>query len=132
MRKDLTLQQMLDGLVEFADYFEGPDADFGGWVSTPGQTPYPNWSEKTQDFVEACYELGWIERFDWGSWAWTDEAVRLRDDAGALDEATAHQISRVLTVLIRQDRFVDGAVLSAFESGLMQRVLRRIAVLASE
>lgn len=132
MRKDLTLQQMLDGLVEFAEYFQRPDADFGEWESPSRQTPYPVWSQKTTEFVEACYELGWIERFEWGSWAYTEEGLKLRDDPEALEIATVQQIGRILTVLIRQDRFADGALLSSFESGYMQRVLRRIITLAAE
>ena len=132
MRKDLTLQQKLDGLLEYAVYFDRPDADFGEWVSSSGQMPYTKWSRKTTEFVKACYELGWLERFDWGSWAWTEEAVRLRDDPDALEEATDHQISRILTVLLRQDRFAEGSLLQSLESGYMQRVLRRIAALAAE
>ena len=34
---------------------------------------------------------------------------------------------RLLTVCIRQDRFVDGALLDAFESGLIRRVVQRAA-----
>ena len=39
--------------------------------------------------------------------------VRLRDNPDALEEATDHQISRILTVLLRQDRFAEGSLLQS-------------------
>ncbi len=132
MRKDLTLQQMLDGLVEFAEYFDQPGADFGEWESPQRQTPFPILSQKATDFLQACYELGWLEAFDWSRWAHTGEAIELWDDPQALEYATVHQISRILTVILRQEHMSNVALMSAFESGYLQRVLRRIAALAAE
>lgn len=132
MRKDLTLQQMLDGLLEFAEYFQRPDADFGEWESPPRQTPFAILSQQATDFLEACYELGSLESFNWARWSNTEEATELWDDPEALEIATAHQISRILTVILRQEHFSNVALMSAFESGYLQRVLRRIAALAAE
>ena len=67
--------------------------------------------------------------FDWGTWKQTPEAISLRDDAQVLARATPEQLSRLLTVCIRQDRFCEGALEGAFESGLLTRILERAAII---
>jgi len=85
-------------------------------------------------FVPAAYKFGWVlwGEFDWAEWMKTQEAQRLRDDREALSRATPDQLARLLTVLIRQDRFVEGALQSAFESGLLTRILERAASILGE
>ena len=124
----------LRALVPFLSKFEEPGFEFGHVVSFAGSDLNP----VASDFVDTCYKAGWIGKdFDgtewrgWVDWKGSDEACRLRDDPGALDSATSGQIGRLLTVLIRQDRFVTGALIGAFESGLLVKILRRVAVLAT-
>ena len=126
--------QRLRALVPFLSKFEAPGFKFGHVCSFFDSDLSP----VALDFVSTCYKSGWIGKdFDgtewegWGDWKESDEARRLRDDPGALDSATTGQLGRLLTVLIRQDRFVTGALIGAFESGLLVRILRRVAVLAS-
>ena len=76
--------------------------------------------------------MGRISRFDWGAWTNSLEALRLRDDPAALESATPNQLQNLLTVVIRQDRFVEGALAAEFESGLLVRILRRAAVLGED
>ena len=124
----------LRALAPFLSKFEEPDFEFGHVVSFFDS----DWSSVASDFVGTCYKAGWIGKdFDgtewqsWVDWKESDEACRLRDDPGALDSATPGQLGRLLTVLIRQDRFVTGALIGAFESGLLVKILRRVAVLAA-
>ena len=64
------------------------------------------------------------------SWANTPEAQSLRTDSEALNRATPEQLSRLLTSLIRGERFCDGTLNEAFESGLLAGILRRASALA--
>ena len=115
--------ESMTALAEFLPKFEAPGFEFGDWES--------GWFRPSQDaleFVSACYASGWMKpNFDWPDWAGTEEAARLRDDPKALEQATPEQLSRLLTVLVRQDRFVDGSLGAAFESSLLVRIVRRIA-----
>ena len=70
--------------------------------------------------------------FDWPSWKDTPEALGLRDDPKVLKQATSVQLAKLLTVLIRQDRFVEGALAGAYNSGLLTAVLRRAEGLRGE
>ena len=42
------------------------------------------------------------------------------------------QLQKLLTTVIRQDRFVTGALAGAFESGLLTAVVRRVEQLRLE
>jgi len=77
-------------------------------------------------FVEVAYEDGWVSpEVDWPSWIETEEARQLRDDP-AIEQATVEQLQKLLTTVIRQDRFVTGALAEAFETGLLTAILRRV------
>jgi len=81
-------------------------------------------------FEQIAYGLGWvILDFDWPTWKQTPEAISLRDDDQALAQATPEQLARLLTVCIRQDRFCEDALESAFESELLTRILERAAAI---
>ena len=93
--------------------------------------PFPVYAPVVDRFVDLFYEDGWLAPdFDWMTWTETDEARRLATDPEAIERATAEQLGRVLTVLVRQERFGDGALAGAIASGLVVRVLRRAAELA--
>ncbi len=136
---DESARPRLDGLASLLPAFEAPDAEFGTWKgggeTEPGTFTMP-WfsdSELTSRFVEVAYRDGWVRSdFDWGEWAQTPEARRLWDDRGAIEQATALDLVRLLTVVIRSERFVEGAVADAIESGLVTAVLRRIEQLRTQ
>ena len=123
----------LDGLAELLPAFEAADAEFGEWKGgdelEPGSitAPWFSPSELTSQFVEVAYRDGWVRPdFDWVEWAATPEAQRLRNDRGALGQATVPDLARVLTMVLRSDPFVEGTLDEAIESGLVTAVLRRI------
>ncbi|WP_439601846.1 DUF6508 domain-containing protein [Devosia sp.] len=129
--------ERLARLARFLPEFAEEGFEFGSWsalqrdedgaILMPEYVQHPTASA----FVQACYDDEWIATdFDWAAWATTREAASLRDDLGALEVATITQISKLLTVIVRQDRFVEGALASAFDSGLITRVLSRAATLA--
>src|SRR5438552_1870522 len=85
-------------------------------------------------FVQAAYDFGWVERekFDWPKWKDTGEAKQLRDDSVALAKATPEQLAKLLTVCIRQDRFAEGTLQAAFETGLLTRILQRAKAILTD
>ena len=129
------LQERLQALAVFLPLFEQPGFEFGEWIANPKsetgvlRMPTYSWSDTAHLFVKTAYDTGWVLNFDWPAWAQTDEAISLRDDAAALATAAPQQLARLLTVLIRQDRFVEGALASAYESGLLTNIVRRAAAL---
>ena len=125
-------------LIQHIRAFADPAAPVGMWhqpESKPGCFSAMSFllNANAERFVEDCYAHGWVlERFDWATWAKTDEARSLRDQPGALASARERQLAQLLTVAIRQDRFVEGALAAAFASGLILGVLQRAEQLDRE
>jgi hypothetical protein len=95
------------------------------------QWPYAAYDPIVKTFIDAAYQNNWVaQNFDWPKWAQSQRARRLHDDENALERATADELSHLLTVLIRQERFSEGSLLEAFKSGLVLRIVRRAKVLA--
>ena len=95
-----------------------------GNVVTP---PYFLLDDDASAFIRACYHHGWVlADFDWSAYAGTAEARVLSTDRAALDRATEKQIAQLLTILIRQDHFVDGAFAAAVRNGFVRAIVRRL------
>ena len=125
-------------LADLVPILEAPDADFGRW-----EAPAPR---------DGVHSLGWFEfgptaeawrtavgrgewvisGFDWRTWLATMEGRSLREDLDATATATADQLARLLTAIVRSDRFVEGSIEGAFTSGLLARIARRASVLLSD
>ncbi|MYD65332.1 MAG: hypothetical protein F4X26_05025 [Chloroflexi bacterium] len=129
----------LDGLATLLPAFEAADAELGEWKGGREEQrgsfvlPWFSPSELTTEFIEVAYRDGWVRPdFDWSEWAQTPDARRLQDDRGVLEQATVLDVARLLTVVIRADRFVEGTLAEALESGLVTAALRRIEQLRRE
>lgn len=84
-------------------------------------------------FVDAAYANNWVSgNINWGQWMKTDEAKKLRDDPTALAKASEHDLTCLLTTLIRQDRFCRGSLEGAVDSGLLTKILQRAASMLDE
>jgi hypothetical protein len=127
----MVLARRLEALTRFLPDFERPGFEFGHWIRpTPDRSgihAFPSYSlsETGSAFVKAAYDNAWVTQFDWMEWIGTPEAKRLLDDEEALATASPTHLEHLLTALIRQDRFVEGALGDAFQSGVLTRILRR-------
>ena len=132
------LGERLAGLAEFLPRFQAPDFSFGHWgggdkkESGAIQMPYFALSDEALSFVETAYRLDWVlEGFDWPEWKDTVEGRSLLEPK-VLARATVDQLAQLLTVLIRQDRFVEGGLAGTFKSGLLTRIVERANQLLKE
>jgi hypothetical protein len=115
-------QRALEALAAWEPRFADAAFEFGRWFRL---------TDDAQRFVQDCYEHGWIRGdFDWSAWATTSEAQLLRDDPSALASASPDDLGRLLTVVVRGDRFSQGELLAAWDSGLLRRIVERAAKLA--
>ena len=132
------LSARLQSLADLVPILEAPDADFGHWDDSPtvAGTEHLPWFVfgPTADAFRAAVGRGvWmIVGFDWMRWLETGEGQALRDDPAAVATASADQLAMLLTAIIRSDRFVEGSMAGAFESGLLSRIARRAAALLAE
>ena len=123
----------LRALADLAPALEATDAGFGKWVVPPPRDGIQSlgWFELGpvgEAWRAAVGAGGWIQGgFDWGAWLATDTGRALRDDPAALAAATIDDLGHLLTAIVRSDRFTEGSINGAFESGLLARIARRAA-----
>jgi hypothetical protein len=106
---------------------EAADFDIGRWEggqrNSEGiiQMPYFTYGEQALRVIDDMP----VVVFDWGAWMATDEARALLADHTRIADATADQLVKLCTALRRGDRFSEGTLAWAFESGLMLAIVRR-------
>lgn len=80
--------------------------------------------EIVQQFRDVVYAIPIMIDFDWGSW---DEGRKMvSDDNFDYDSIDIPTKCKIITAIVRNDRFCSGALVGAFESGMMLKVLKSI------
>jgi hypothetical protein len=130
----MELADRLRPLADLLPILESPDADFGHWeLPPPRDGVYTmGWFEfgpAAEAFRAAVGRGGWIVVFDWRTWLESDRGRTLRESPAAVADATVEELGHLLTAIIRSDRFVEGSIVGAFESGHLAAIARRAAVL---
>jgi len=132
---------LVDRLRELADLepvlASATEADFGTWSTPPPKgdvlhLPQYAFGAAGEAFLAVVGRGGWVFPFDWGAWLATPEGAALHGDgaAEAVVRATPLQLARLLTAIVRSDRFVEGSIAGAFGSGLLLAIARRAGALA--
>ncbi|GIW20847.1 MAG: hypothetical protein KatS3mg065_1143 [Chloroflexota bacterium] len=96
------------------------------------EMPSFRYSSAISRFVDEMYRLGWVVRFDWPHWAASPEGRRLLSDPEAIGSASAEDLARIITTIVREERFSEGALADAFDRGVLTAVARRAGELARE
>lgn len=127
----------LTAMAALAPRLESGELSGGHWHPSEkledGSNTFP-WFERgpaLAEFAQAaspCVELG----FNWPEWNRSEEARVLFTEPGAIEAASEQDLAHMVTTMLRQDRFVEGALASHFDEGIVQRVCRRAAVLVSQ
>lgn len=98
----------------------GGEKDEKGIVQFPFCIP----TKIVSQFLEIVYNMPIIINFDWGSWEEGWEMLNNKDyNFDTLDLPTK---CKMITAIVRSDRFCEGALVSAFESGLILKILKSI------
>jgi hypothetical protein len=136
---DPNLRERLRALAEMVPTMEAPGFSFGHWEggerdkSRAMQMPYVELDAGGEAFRAAVGRGGWVTpKVDWSAWSRTPEFEALRREPEVMARASAEQIEHLLTTLVRADRFNEGTLLGAWESGLLLRVVRRARGLLEE
>ena len=117
----------LDGVEEFATWAGGEVIDTAvvDGVERPViQVPYPIYSEAVERLRAAIGGCGLVVPFDWMQW---DGNRRYRGGVG-LDGAPVADAVRMVTAVVRSERFGDGSIEGALRDGTLQAALARLRV----
>ena len=119
--------------MKYLPYFEEPNQHFGKSPSVKTKDGVASiipavLARQTSQFVQACYDNGFVQGFDWPKWQ-KRAAQLLRDEEALFRTADLDMLVKLLTTHVRKDRFVDGHLLSVMKSGHIGRILRRLSEL---
>lgn len=134
---DLTpSREALAGLGHWADVLAAPGIDFGTWVTSEPrpdgviQMPYVELGADGLRFLRDVGSLGLVVPFDWRRWLSGPDGSAYREDRTRIAAAPPDDVTRLLTSIVRSDRFNEGELLDAFETGLLATIAARARDLA--
>ncbi|MFM1655738.1 DUF6508 domain-containing protein [Brevibacillus sp. B_LB10_24] len=115
-------------LFDFIPYFESDDKkyDIAEKISLD---PYL-YHEPARQFVKMLYEKHIIMPFDWRQWS--EEANRYFNSPECIDTADIAAIRKLLTTIVRADRFSAGFFADKMDNGTVLRLLKRLQVLVDQ
>ena len=121
-------------LAGFIPELEQSDFEIGRWAGGDRRAdgsytmPYYEFSDRS---LEVIANLPAIPGFDWPAWLKTPRAQELTAKPIGVANASLEELVRLTTAIVRSDRFSEGSIAGAFESGLILAVARRAATLTS-
>ncbi len=130
------MAERLRALAKYEVVFASPDFAVGHWAEVTRdadgvmQMPWFEYGEAARAFVADAYAFEWVADFDWVRWAASSRGRCLLADPALVARASAAELARLLTVIVRGERFSEGELAGAFESGMLGAILRRAAELA--
>lgn len=77
-----------------------------------------------QQFRDVVYSIPIMIDFNWG--AWDEGRAIVSDDNFDYDTIDIPTKCKIITAIVRNDRFCSGRLIEAFESGMMMKVLKSI------
>lgn len=86
------------------------------------QMPYAIYTEATNRVIQSLYALGAIARFNWSRW----DGIKKYRGPSALDAAEVADAVRMITAIVRGERFTEGAIATTLEDGTLPAALRRL------
>ena len=127
-------RERLKRLAAFGPIFRDPSSTFGTWhgmtgagtLLEPAIMPWFENSAAANRFCEMVYESGWVlANFDWTQWSDSPEARTLLADRKAIASANCEQLEKLLTTLVRRDRFEEGSLAKAYEDKILLAIIER-------
>ena len=126
-------------LADWLPALEAPEVSAGTWrggdtdANGVMQMPWFEYDERLDSWRAACAGAGLIVvGFDWMRWLQTPQGIaysRGPASAEAIGTAPSADLARLVTAIIRGDRFSEGNIAGAFESGILAAISRRAAAL---
>ncbi|MEX1269607.1 MAG: DUF6508 domain-containing protein [Balneolaceae bacterium] len=101
---------------------KGGRTEDGSEMKEHGWKPAP----VVEQFQQMVYRLGLLVHFDWMQW---DEGKSILDEkAGATDyhSLDAFTLCKLITVMVRGDRFHDGFLVGCFQNGIAVQIMQAL------
>jgi hypothetical protein len=84
--------------------------------------PYPDYHPAVDELVDALRATHAVPVFDWTHW----DGVERYPDATAVQHAPLADVARLITAIVRGERFSDGTIAAALDDGRLLAAAQRI------
>ena len=85
--------------------------------------PFPVYDSIVDEFVQALYDHGFVQNFDWPGW---EEAQAYVERPELLASADLETCIKLLSTHVRKERFCDGHLAEMITTGHLLAVLHRL------
>lgn len=129
-------QNDLPTVLTFARSFDEPGFVAGEWVfpetGEEGIAALGYWvpHEDVAQWQSALYEHHVLVSFDWTTPSWRRQMRLYEANPSLLHRARLLSVRKVLTTLLRAERFCEGSLGEAFDRGVPQAAMRRLGTIA--
>lgn len=86
--------------------------------------PYYDFDPIVSEFIDLVYRLNLIIVFNWS--AWEDGKKIIADKDFNYHNLSMMEICKIITLIVRGDRFNEGLLISKFEDGSIEKIIRAI------
>ena len=115
----IELIHKIEKISYFGEIIEAEKDNSGAFLE-----PYSIYAPIVSEFLKVVYDLPIIIIFDWRTWKEGWEILNnVNFDFDTLDIPMK---CKLITAVVRDDRFCEGALVSAFNSGLILNILKSI------
>ena len=101
---------------------EQPHGTWKGGTGDPIQMPYVDYAPAAEGLVTAIYALGASAPFDWHAW----DGLNRYPHGEGLPEGPVAESIRLVTAIVRADRFSEGTKLAFFDDGTFEIIVDRL------
>lgn len=81
---------------------------------------------KVSEFVKILYASNFIINFDWVKW---NDGEKIISDERLIKVSDLLTLRKLMTVIVRKDRFCEGILWSAIENGTIKFILERLKII---
>lgn len=118
----LSLISEIEKTTKFGEWSDKGKGD--GTLESPYLMPYHIETPIVREFVSIAYKIPIMIVFSWMEWA--ELETFLKDKSFNFDSIDIPTKCKIITAIIRADRFCDGATSGEFESGVVLKILKSI------
>ena len=120
-------------ILTFSPYFLSNN-NFGEWKGSENKDrintiPHLIYADKVSEFIEVLHSTNFIISFNWSKW---DEGKKIISDVKLIKVVDLLTLRKLITAIVRNDRFCEGTLLNAIEDGIIQIVLKRLQQLLNK
>lgn len=127
-------RENIDNILKYLPLLEDKDKKFYREApqDKPGVVVLPFYvlTAIGHNFYEDLYKEGFVTKFRWMDWI--AEAGEYSANDEKLSKADLMDIRRLLTIIVRQDRFCEGLLEEVIESGFVLKILKRLKEIREE